>query len=272
MTTDGGEEWDRFADVYEAAFEPITSAFGEILLTKLPLHAGDRLLDVGAGVGAGALSAARRGINTIAIDFSSKFVQRIRARAAAVGLSSSRLWAEVMDGCNLDLPDASFDAATSAFGVMFFSDRKKSYQEILRVLKPGARFAQAVWAAPHLNDSHALMAQAQEFAALQLPSQPPPSWGRLAVPGEGAAELADAGFVECSTEQVQRTWKVESIAWLWQQLPRISPISARQFAGMDESQIEQLGAAYLRIGQERFGDGAVELNATALLITGRRPA
>ena len=271
MTTDVGAEWDRCADVYETAFEPITSAFGELLLNTLQLREGDRLLEVGAGVGANALSAARRGFKTVAIDISSKFVQRIRARAAAAGLSHSHLSAEVMDGCNLDLPDASFDAATSAFGVMFFSDRNKSYREILRVLKPGARFAQAVWAAPHLNDSHALMAQAQESAALQLPGQPPPSWAKLVIPGEGEAELAEAGFVECATEQAQRTWKVESIAWLWRQLPRISPISAQQFAGMEQSQIERLGAAYLRIGQERFGNGVVELNATALIITGRRP-
>ena len=47
---------------------------------------------------------------------------------------------EVQDCANLTFADNSFDAATIAFGVRNFEDIDKSFQEVLRVLKPGGLF------------------------------------------------------------------------------------------------------------------------------------
>jgi len=54
---------------------------------------------------------------------------------------------------SLPFPDESFDAVVSQFGLMFFSDRRRALQEMLRVLKPGGRLAVAAWAS--LDDSEA---------------------------------------------------------------------------------------------------------------------
>jgi SAM-dependent methyltransferase len=42
------------------------------------------------------------------------------------------------------LPDNSFDAVVSQFGLMFFEDKAKAVAEMMRVLKPGGRLAVAV--------------------------------------------------------------------------------------------------------------------------------
>ena len=45
----------------------------------------------------------------------------------------------------LGFDDASFDAVVSQFGLMFFQDKPRVIGEVLRVLRPGGRFAIAVW-------------------------------------------------------------------------------------------------------------------------------
>lgn len=46
---------------------------------------------------------------------------------------------------SLPYPDASFDAVVSQFGLMFFTDRQRALQEMVRVLRPRGRVAVAVW-------------------------------------------------------------------------------------------------------------------------------
>lgn len=47
----------------------------------------------------------------------------------------------LMDGENLDLQDASFDAVICRFGLMFFPDPDRGLREMNRVLKPGGRMS-----------------------------------------------------------------------------------------------------------------------------------
>jgi ubiquinone/menaquinone biosynthesis C-methylase UbiE len=61
----------------------------------------------------------------------------------------------------LPYPDQRFDAVVSQFGLMFFTDRPRALQEMVRVLKPGGRLAASVWAsidrAPAFADLVALL-------------------------------------------------------------------------------------------------------------------
>ena len=52
---------------------------------------------------------------------------------------------ESADATNLPYAAASFDAVACQFGVMFFPDKLRSYEEVLRVLKPGGRYLFNVW-------------------------------------------------------------------------------------------------------------------------------
>jgi SAM-dependent methyltransferase len=64
--------------------------------------------------------------------------------AVAKELAPSIEWQECAAE-SLPYPDRSFDAVVSQFGLMFFSDRSQALREMIRVLKPGARLAVAVW-------------------------------------------------------------------------------------------------------------------------------
>jgi ubiquinone/menaquinone biosynthesis C-methylase UbiE len=52
---------------------------------------------------------------------------------------------EPADATALPHDDSIFDAVACQFGVMFFPDKQRSYEEVQRVLKPGGRYLLNVW-------------------------------------------------------------------------------------------------------------------------------
>jgi ubiquinone/menaquinone biosynthesis C-methylase UbiE len=54
---------------------------------------------------------------------------------------------EPADATQLPYGASIFDSVVCQFGIMFFPDKKASYEEVLRVLKPGGRYVFNVWGA-----------------------------------------------------------------------------------------------------------------------------
>ena len=75
------------------------------------------------------------------------------------------------DATALPFPDAAFDAVVCEFGVMFFPDKAKSYQEVYRVLAPGGRYLFNVWDSHRYNPFGRI---SHEVAGSFFPADPPP--------------------------------------------------------------------------------------------------
>jgi len=108
------------------------------LLQADPPH---RLLDVATGTGDLAILAARRLPQTqiTGVDLSQGMLEVGRAKVAAARLDA-RIALQLGDAQSLPFADASFDAATAAFGVRNFASLSAGFAEIRRVLRPGGRF------------------------------------------------------------------------------------------------------------------------------------
>jgi ubiquinone/menaquinone biosynthesis C-methylase UbiE len=253
--------WDHHVAVYEAAFEPLTSAFARRALDCLDLHPSDRLIDVGAGSGGAALIAAARGVNVFAIDASHRMVTRLRERAALLP-AAGRIDAEVMDGMALTPRDASFDAALSVFGVILFPDAGLGLREIARVLKPGGRAAIVTWTA---TERYELVARLQAATAAVRGPQPPPKFlpAQLRFREEPVFRslLADAGLVVQDIVRLEERWRLPSARWLADHIAFAPGMSAMAEAlGADRVPVLDAFASALERDQ---GKGEVALSAVA---------
>jgi ubiquinone/menaquinone biosynthesis C-methylase UbiE len=115
---------------------------GETLCEAVDLRAGERVLDVAAGNGNAALAAARRFCRVTALDYVPALLERAGARATASGLELELLEG---DAERIPLPDGSFDAVLSTFGVMFTANQERAARELVRVCRPGGRIGLASW-------------------------------------------------------------------------------------------------------------------------------
>jgi SAM-dependent methyltransferase len=115
---------------------------GESLCEAVDVNAGWRVLDVAAGNGNASLAAARRGCDVLATDYVETLLIQAARRAEAEGLP---LATRVADAENLPLPDGSFDAVLSTFGVMFTPNPERAAAELLRVCRPGGCIGLANW-------------------------------------------------------------------------------------------------------------------------------
>jgi ubiquinone/menaquinone biosynthesis C-methylase UbiE len=70
-------------------------------------------------------------------------VERAQQRAQERMVSSATF--ARMDAESLALPDASFDVALCALGLMYMPDPAQAVREMRRVLRPGGRMVVAVW-------------------------------------------------------------------------------------------------------------------------------
>ena len=261
--------WNHHVAVYEAVFEPLTNGFARRALDRLDVHAGDRLLDVGAGSGGAALMAAARGTNVVAVDASDRMVMRLRERAAGRQISG-RIEAEVMNGMALTLPDASFDAAISVFGVILFPNPSLGMREIARVLKPGGCAAIVTWTA---IERYELVVRLQNaIAKVRGPLPPPkalPAQLRFREEAVFRSLLTDAGLRVQDIVQLEERWHVPSARWLADRIVFAPGMAAMAEAlGADHAPVLD---AFVSVLERDQGKGEVVLSAVAQVGLAAKP-
>jgi len=120
-----------------------------IRFDELGLRPGDRVLDVGAGFGRHVYECARRGAHVVALDYAADEVVQTRDTLAAMveagEITADRLIGVLRgDACRLPFPDATFDVVITSEVLEHIQDDVSALSEMVRVLKPGGRFAATV--------------------------------------------------------------------------------------------------------------------------------
>jgi SAM-dependent methyltransferase len=104
--------------------------------------AGRRVLELGCGSAPCARWLRRQGADVVAFDLSAGMLARAAALNRATGLAVPLVQADVSA---LPFAAASFDAVCSSFGGLpFVADAEAALREVVRVLRPGGRFAASV--------------------------------------------------------------------------------------------------------------------------------
>ena len=195
-----GAAWQSGAAARARSMGPST----ELMMDLAGLNPGDRVLDIAAGTGDTSLIAARRvGVSgyVLAVDLSPSMLGIAEEEADKAGLAN--IETRVMDARTLELESDSFDAVVSRMGIMLIPERERALAEILRVLKPGAKFTAIVWSTAERNLS-SLLPQliGRRHANLPLPTPDEPGMFALGAPGLLERTLAEAGFRDISVRAV----------------------------------------------------------------------
>jgi SAM-dependent methyltransferase len=110
--------------------------------SRMPISAGDRVLDLGCGGGRHAFEVARRGGRVVAMDTDRGELDRVRATFAAMAEagelpegSSGR--AVLGDATRIPFRDGSFDKVIAAEVLEHLPADQTAMNEITRILRPG---------------------------------------------------------------------------------------------------------------------------------------
>lgn len=257
----GWMEWSAFNDSADRHIS-------ERLVELAGVRSGSRVLDVAAGYGEPALTAARRAGpagGVVATDISAEMLAFGRERAAAAGLGNVEFVES--DASSLDFPPASFDAAVSRWGIIFEPDAEAAAGRIRGFLKPGARIAISSWGEP---DRVPFLSIPMRTAMERLDVPPPPAGtpGPLSRPTPAAIGglLEGGGFSKVAVEQGEVTFEFDSPEDFTAYVRAISaPIRAliEQHAG--EAQEEAWDAIAQAAAEAAGGSGPLSFSNAVLL-------
>ena len=236
----------------------------EALAAFCRIAPGMRVLDVAAGTGNFALSAARRGALVTATDLTPLMVEWGRARSAAEGLDVE--WREA-DAEDLPFPEGAFDVVGSTFGAMFAPRPEVVARELFRVARHGGLVAMANWTAVGFAGKF------QQLVGRYLPRPPvemetPQLWCDANEVGRRFAGVASS----VDTELGRLRFEFESVEAGRDFMERNNgpQIAMRQM--LDEERYQQLLEDGRRLveGLNQAGDGRLVMESEYLLVRARR--
>lgn len=266
-----GTTWARHVDDFDVTLAP----FGAAAMARLALQPGERVLDLGCGVGSTTLALAAQVApgEVLGVDLSVPMLDEGRRRIDASGVDNVRLvQADIEVG---DLGRAVFDAAFSRMGVMFFPHPVRAFTNVAKALVPGGRLAFVCFKALGENPFVVVPVLAAA-AALQLgpppgPDEPGPF--SLADPDRIVAILEGAGFGQVAVEPGPDEAVLsgaDDLTALAERALRQNPTTAAALARVDQ-QARTVAIAAAAEALTPYRDGAVvRLGAGSWVVSARR--
>jgi SAM-dependent methyltransferase len=217
-----GEGWARSWRATDRTFAPVDRALVDLVAARLAIVPAPRVLDVGCGAGATALSiaAALAEASVTGVDLSPALIATATARGAAE------------PRCRFEIGDAgswrgagAFDLIVSRHGVMFFDNPRAAFTHLRTLAAPGAPLVFSCFRGRALNP------WASEPVSF-LPRPPAP------VPPETPGPFAFADRERVNTLLVSAGWSAIEA----------SPLDYDYVAGEGDDPVDDAVAFFLTIG------------------------
>ena len=232
---------DHFAAVTRQAIGPVLAGLGRI--------SGKNLLDICCGTGDLAEAATHAGAKVSGVDFAAPMVEIARARVPLARF-------EVGDAEKLSYDDASFDAATCAFGLWHVGEPDSAIWEAARVLKSGGTYSYTAWLPPDegWDMMKLLMSAINKHGSIDvdLPPAPPPF--HFAQEAEAKDALHACGFGSVIFQKNMAIWSGSTGEDLLDLLYK-GIVRAPMLIEAQEPEAKQAIIDDIRSGAEAFREG-----------------
>ena len=253
--------WNELAPAWDERREEIGAPVAPVrdwLVEHLAPREGETVLDIACG--SGELTELVSPLvgdsgHVICTDFAPQMVAAARRRGEERGLANVEY--REMDAEQMDLEDASVDAAMCRFGYMLMSDRVAALRETRRVLRDGGRLVFAVWAEPMRNPWVLVPGSVlMERGVMPPPDPDGPGIFALGDRGKIEASLADAGLTATVLEDVEIQNHMADRDELWNRIrATMGPLAAAIAQQPEEEQQAIRSAIEERAEAFRDGDG-----------------
>jgi enediyne biosynthesis protein CalE5 len=254
------DEWQAVAGGWrrwEPALQAFTWPMSLRMVAAAEVGPGQRVLDVGCGMGDPTLQVAvlvgPHG-RVLGIDVAEGMIATARERAAALGLGHIEF--RTADVMTVDLPAETFEAVLGRWSVIYVADVPGALARLRRALVPGGRIALSAWAPPEANPwitvPMTALARVRTLPPLD-PAAPGPF--HLSADGALARALVAAGFQAVGQERVVLSWFARDADEFWAMTGDTAGPLASLFAALSATERAQVkGEVTEGIARFRAGD------------------
>ncbi len=194
------------ADHYRLGSLSFWDRFGAATVARLPLRAGQDVLDLCCGAGASTLAAGRAvgpGGRVLGIDVAEPLLELARSKAAAEQLPNVMF--RNADATSTGLPSGSFDAVLCVFGAFFAADMTAFAAEMWRMVRPGGVLAITTWGPGLFEPANEIFWESVRAIRPSLFKAFNP-WDRISTP-EALTGLYESAGVKGATAEAVIGWQ-----------------------------------------------------------------
>jgi SAM-dependent methyltransferase len=245
--------------------------FGKAALTAANARAGEKVIDIGCGLGgttrALAEAVGSRG-HVLGVDISEQLVASARAHRVPNATFV------VSNAATHPFEPASYDLVFSRFGVMFFGEPVAAFRNFQQALKPTGRLVFICWRTTEENPWGLVPVRAAAPFLPPLPRPGPEDPGQYAFGDRARVEriLKEAGFTALQFKPLdQQVFMGRTVADILENAGRFGPL-ARAFADATPEQIEKAKSAIAEALKPHETPEGVRLPGACWLVTAKASA